>query len=341
MVVIPGSPLDEKCRADGLKCMSFDKNKFSVDFREGVQTQKWQVVHLHSTQDLRLIWPTLLKAKLKKLSLPKIILQTHILISHSKKDPMHFLQYLVVDEMWCSSEPAKKMLEKFIPIAKEKIKVIRYGRKIENTLSSFLPRSEARKQLGIASDAIAVGLVSRIDPQKGIKEFLEGAIPLIKEKRNLNLIFIGGKTKDDPKAWSYAEEIEKFYKSLPNDLAQRIHFKGELKESFRYMPALDLYALPSYKECFALSLLEAQLAGLPVIGTDSGGTPDVVIEGKTGYLFKPRDYKSAGDALQRALSSQQLWHDFGDRAKARIADEFNFEKISTQIIASYEEAKRY
>ncbi len=335
--VLKNSPLAEKCEAQAFELLF--KEDFSQKLKSGIQTQKWDIIHLHSTQDLDLILPNLFMAKLRGLPLPKVILQTHILISHTKKDPIHFLKYLFVDEMWCSSRPAQKMLEGFIPIAKEKIKIKRYGRAIQKTLDGFLSRQVAREKLDLPQDAIAVGLVSRIDPQKGIKEFLFGALPLLKEYPKLHLVFIGGKTQDDPKAWSYAEDLENYCKNLPENLQSRIHFKGEMKDSFQYMKALDLYALPSYKECFALSLLEAQLAELPVLGTRSGGTPDIVIEEQTGYLFEPQNEKSAGEALSRALSTQNLWPSFGAKAKQRISEEFDFEKISSQIIESYKSLK--
>jgi glycosyltransferase involved in cell wall biosynthesis len=335
--VLPDSPLALQCQAQNFEIILPDefKNRLKV----GIQNRNWDIIHLHSTQDLNSILPSMLGAKFKSLKLPKVILQTHILISHSKKDPIHFLKYLFVDEMWCSSLPAKKMLEGFIPIAKEKIKIKRYGRNIEKTLNGFLSRNDARKILGVPTDAVVAGLVSRIDPQKGIKEFLFGALDLVKKYSQLHLVFIGGRTQDDPKAWAYADELEKFHKALPDDLRSRIHFKGEMKDSFQYMRGLDLYALPSYKECFALSLLEAQLAELPVLGTDAGGTPDIVIEGQTGYLFQAKSESSSRAALARALESQNLWSEFGQRAKKRILDEFDFEKISAEVIDSYQKLK--
>ncbi len=330
MMVLPASRLAEKCASSEISTI-FSRKELGL----GIRAKRWQVIHLHSTQDLAVVLPSLIGAKLRGIALPKVVLQTHILISHSKKDPIHFFEYLFVDEMWCSSLPAQSLLQKYIPIAKDKIKVIRYGRDIEKTFGGFLKREVARKALGVDQDAIVVGLVSRIDPQKGIKEFLEGAIPLMTSEPRLHLVFIGGRTEDDPKAWAYAEAIEKYHSLLSPSLAERVHFKGAMSDSFKYMPGLDLYALPSYKECFALSLLEAQLAGLPVLGTSSGGTPDVVIENQTGFLFEPEDPSSASDALKRALSAQPKWKEFGSRASKRITEEFSFEKISGSIIEKY------
>ncbi len=331
MMLLERSPLFEKCEKSGIGSLVSKK-----EFAEGILTCKWQIIHLHSTQDVKVAWPILLYAKLRGATLPKVILQTHILISHSKKDPIHFLEYLFIDELWCSSVPAQRMLDRYIPIAKDKIKVIRYGRDIEKTRHGFLSRSVARKALGLDNDAIVVGLVSRIDPQKGQKEFLEGAIPLMKSEPRLNLVFIGGRTDNDAKAWAYAEALEKFHQSLSPEIASRIHFKGALQDSSQYMPGLDLYALPSYKECFALSLLEAQLAGLPVLATSSGGTPDVVIENLTGFLFEPENSAAAGEALRRALSQPNKWSEFGERARTRVIEEFNFEKVSRAIIENYQ-----
>ncbi len=326
MFVLPNSPLYEKCLNAGIQTLTS-----SISNEVGSR----QIFHLHSTQDLSVVLPSLIKAKFFKKPRPKVILQTHILISHTKKDPIHFFEYLFVDEMWCSSTPAKNLLEKYIPITKDKIKIIRYGRDIEKIQSRFMGRSDARKVLGLTADAIAVGLVSRIDKQKGIREFLEGAIPILKLQPRLNLVFIGGRTENDPEASLYADDIEKFHKSLPPEIAKRIHFKGNMADSYQYMPALDLYALPSYKECFALSLLEAQLAGLPVLGTASGGTPDIVIENRTGYLFEPESSESAGEALARALKSQDQWPEYGNRASKRVMKEFNFELVSGSIIENY------
>ncbi len=332
--VLPDSPLLLQCQEQNFEIIL--PSDFKKQLSAGIQNKKWDLIHLHSTQDLNSILPSFLSAKLKSFRLPKLVLQTHILISHSKKDPIHFLKYLFVDEMWCSSLPAKKMLEGFIPISKEKIKIKRYGRDIQKTLNGFLTRNEARKILGVPDAAIVVGLVSRIDPQKGLKEFLYGSMDLIKKYQQLHLVFIGGRTQDDPKAWAYAEELDHFHKALPQDIQNRIHFKGEMKDSFQYMRGLDLYALPSYKECFALSLLEAQLAELPVLGTDAGGTPDIVIEGQTGYLFEAKSESSAKAALARALESQDLWPEFGRRAKQRVLNEFDFEKTSAEVMLSYQ-----
>ncbi len=330
MMVLPNSPLSEKCQGHQISVLTK-----SSEFTSALRSKNWQILHLHSTQDLKIVLPSLFLAKLRGQILPKIVLQTHILISHSKKDPLHFLEYLFVDEMWCSSSPAKALLTAHIPIAPERIKVIRYGRDIEATTGGFLSREASRQALGVANDAIVVGLVSRIDPQKGIREFLEGAIPILEREARLNLVFIGGRTENDPKSWAYLEDLEKFHQKLEPSIAQRIHFKGAMKDSYQYMTGLDLYALPSYKECFALSLLEAQLAGLPVLGTSSGGTPDIVIEDQTGFLFEPESAPSAGEALKRALTKQNLWKDFGARARARVIEEFDFKKICGLVIEKY------
>ena len=115
MMVLESSPLNEKCTDGQLSTLVSSK-----ELAAGIAAGKWQVLHLHSTQDVKIIWPILLLAKFRGIKLPKVILQTHILISHSKRDPLHFLEYLCINEMWCSSIPAKNLLDRFIPIAKSK-----------------------------------------------------------------------------------------------------------------------------------------------------------------------------------------------------------------------------
>lgn len=336
ILVLANSPLEAKARNSQILTLTHESAKKTKELLiEGIQSSKWDILHLHSTQDLKVVLPALMSCWFKSIKRPKLILQTHILISHTKKDPIHWIKYMFVDEMWCSSRPSQALLEKYIPIKKEKIRIVRYGRDIERIQSLLLDRTSARDFLKLPQDAIVCGLVSRIDSQKGILEFLEASISILKERSDFHLVIIGGRTMDDPASEIYQNKLFEIQKNQAVDVARRIHFLGQVPESFKYLRAFDLYALPSYNECFALSVLESQLAGVPVLGTNAGGTPDIVIDNQTGWLFETRSSQSAEAAIKRALQDSTKWPEYARKAQERVVAEFDFNKIMKSVVDLY------
>lgn len=122
---------------------------------------------------------------------------------------------------------------------------------------------------------------------------------------------------------------------LPAVIKDRIHFKGGIPESYRFLKAFDLYVLSSYLETFSLSLLDAQLAKLPTVGGKSGGTPELIREGETGWLFEPPSVGSLRNAITEALSHSELWASYGEKAKLRVEKDFDQKDIFEKMIEAY------
>ena len=126
------------------------------------------------------------------------------------------------------------------------------------------------------------------------------------------------------------------FEELSEDLRSRIHMPGLIPDSYKYLKAFDLYVLPSYEECFSLSLLDAQLAGLVVVGSQSGGTPEIVREGETGFLFEAENAASLESKLREAFGTQNQWNQFGEQARRRVIKEFDQKNIFDSILKEYE-----
>ena len=295
-----------------------------------------KVIHLHTSQDIDRIGLALLRARFHGLKVkPKIIQQNHVWISHSKRDPIHWLTHRGLDEIWCSSEPARRDVERFLPVPKEKIKVVRYGRDL-SILNSFLPREAARLELGLPPDAVIIGAIARIDRAKGIWELIEASVELMTQSNQFYLMIIGPPTLTDPVAVEFSKRVDALVQSLPAEIRERIRLPGGIPNAGRLLKAFDLYAQVAYKETFSLALLDAQLAELPVIGTNSGGTPEVVRENETGWLAKPEDTGSLRETIARALHEKSHWTAFGIKARARVEKEFDIREIVPEIIRRYE-----
>src|SRR5436190_12946222 len=96
----------------------------------------------------------------------------------------------------------------------------------------------------------------------------------------------------------------------------RVFFLGKIDAVAPLLAGADLFLLPSDRESFGLSALEALASGVPVIGTNAGGLPEVVRDGVTGALCEPGDVDGMAAAATRLLSDQALWQETSDRAAA-------------------------
>ncbi len=233
----------------------------------------------------------------KPKNLKKIILHYHIWINHFKKDPLHYFLFSRINEFWTSSDALQVHLAELLPVNKQKIYVIPYGRNLKElqSLSKEACRQKKRKEYGIPENALVGICVSRIEPLKGIEELLD-AFVCVAEKFPLAVLWIVGDVSPaDENAQIYFEKILKKHVSLNSDIKERIHFLGYRSDFLELIAAADFYVLPSYEECMSLALLDAFLLDLPLIGTNSGGTPSII--GKNGILFQPRSV----DALTQAL----------------------------------------
>jgi N-acetyl-alpha-D-glucosaminyl L-malate synthase BshA len=121
-------------------------------------------------------------------------------------------------------------------------------------------------------------------------------------------------------------------------ICDRVHFLGNVTAVETLLPVCDLLLLTSDRESFGLSALEAMACGVPVIGTDAGGLPEVVESGKTGFLRPIGDIDGmTGDALS-LLSDPARHRGFSEAARRRALSEFPEERAVAQYLEVYERA---
>jgi N-acetyl-alpha-D-glucosaminyl L-malate synthase BshA len=118
-----------------------------------------------------------------------------------------------------------------------------------------------------------------------------------------------------------------------------VHFLGNVNAIESLMPVCDLLLLTSDRESFGLSALEAMACGVPVIGTDAGGLPEVVENGATGYLRPVGDVAGMSESALGLLTDPQRKAAFSRRARARAIEVFPEEKAIESYLAVYEAAR--
>ena len=122
-------------------------------------------------------------------------------------------------------------------------------------------------------------------------------------------------------------------------LQDDVRFLGQLNVVADILQASSLFLLPSTSESFGLGALEAMACGLPVVASDVGGIPEVVVHGETGMLHSPDDVDGMAQSALALLTDRDRWSRFREAAVAR-AQEFSADRMVEQYEALYEKVIR-
>ncbi len=208
----------------------------------------------------------------------------------------------------------------------ERVHVVNTGLE-PTTFFSTLSRQEARARLGVPQDACVVGTVSRVYVEKGHR-YLIDALSLIKQPP-VHLLIVG----DGPARTELEEQAARL------GVRERVTFTGycdDLPAAFR---AMDIFAQPSIlAEGFPTSVLEAQLAGLPVVATNVGGTSETLRHGETGLLTLPRRPGALAEAITTLAESAARREEMGERGRVWVRETFTLDAMISNVSEVYRHA---
>ena len=179
-------------------------------------------------------------------------------------------------------------------------------------------RQEFRGRYQIPREAILVGFVGRIVRDKGIAE-LESAWQLLKNRfPNLFLLLVGPVEGHDPVPPMVLD-------SLKNE--PRVRFAGSVTETAPFYAAMDILVLPTHREGFPITPLEAAAMELPVVATTVDGCVEAVANGVTGFLVPPRDSQALAAAIERLVLDPKLRQQMGLAGRQRVLRDFRPETL--------------
>jgi len=219
-----------------------------------------------------------------------------------------------------NAESDQKQAQKLGIKAKDKIITIHNG---VDTNMIFLSREEARSVLNVHSTNLIIGTIANLYPAKGINYLVEAATLLIKEYPDLMFVVIGEGAE--------RKKIENQIKKL--ELKKNFILLGSISDAYKYLKMFDIFVLPSVKEGFPWTILEAMAADVPIIATKVGGVPEVIENEKNGLLVSPESSKELDEAIKKLLSDNDLREAFAQEAKRTVEGKFNLK----QMIQQYED----
>ena len=188
-----------------------------------------------------------------------------------------------------------------------KLVTIHSGVNVEKFMKPIKSAAMKRSSLGVSSEDIVVGTVGWLLPIKGPGYLLNAMQPLLKKYPTVKLIYIG-KGELGPKLKMKAKNM---------GAADRVLFPGWRDDIHAILPIFDIFVLPSLNEGMGRVIVEAMAAGKPVVASHTGGIPDLVIEGETGFLVEPRDIIGLTQAIDQLIVNQELRQSMGERGKMR------------------------
>lgn len=120
-------------------------------------------------------------------------------------------------------------------------------------------------------------------------------------------------------------------------VSEKIFWLGPIDDIASLLACCDLFLLPSESESFGLAALEAMASGLPVVSTLSGGIPEVVTAGETGFLAEVGDVDSLAEHCRVLLTDSQLRAKMSETARQKAASQFGWDQVLREYEKTYEE----
>lgn len=184
-------------------------------------------------------------------------------------------------------------------------------------VDAFQPRpreaSTLREELGIPADAVLLGFVGRLSPEKGPSVFARAALLLHSRDPHVHFVFIG----EGPMEGELRQLTAQF------GLQGRLHFAGLRRDMRSVYPALDVVVSSSNSEAMPLALMEAMACGLPIVATRVGGVPDLVEHGETGWLVGAGEFDDIAGRCAGLVADAALRRRMGERARQRVVERFD------------------
>ena len=192
--------------------------------------------------------------------------------------------------------------------------------------------SNLRKEFGFSHNDLVIGTIGHFAPLKGYNDLILAMSMILESVPRARLLIVGGSIY--PAYQDYKKKLQSLIDRL--DLTDKVIFAGERDDLPAVLKTIDIFVLPSWSEGFGRANLEAMAAGRPVVSTDVGGIPEVVIDGETGILVPPHDPGALAEAIIRLAEDENLRKQMGAAGRRR-AERFTIEQMVNGVVRVYDE----
>lgn len=229
-------------------------------------------------------------------------------------------------EVFCASEAIRREYMAWEYGRGRNVRTMYIGTQL---LAPRYTQAQARELIGLPLDARIVANVSAIEPIKGIDLIIKAVEQLKQRGEKVLFVHIGGLRAEKAEQREYAVSLRRLAEQI--GVADEVVWLGRRTDVQDILPLADVYVHPSYSEGLGSVLLEASMAGLPLVGTKVGGISEVVVEKQTGVLVKAGDVCGLAQSIEYALQHPEM----GDRACQYVCRYFDQQKQTQEILKHY------
>jgi glycosyltransferase involved in cell wall biosynthesis len=288
---------------------------------------RYQIVHTHSSKA-----GVLGRVAAKMARVPLIVHTVHGWSFHQQLSPRKLRFYVALEKIgdWCGHAVilvAEKDREKGLAQAIRGVvhsPVIRSGIELDRFGHPQIPPAEMRRQLSLPADALVVGSVTRLSPQKGPLDLIAAFSLVQRQFPDVWFIVVG----DGP----LRPEVENLIRQL--GLTNRVILTGLRRDVPELLAAMDVFALSSLWEGLPRVLPQAMATGLPIVCTRADGTAEAIHEGQNGFLVEPARPEQLAAQVVHLLQNAELRRKMGDYGR-QLAPEFSADKMVQEIDRLY------
>ena len=205
-------------------------------------------------------------------------------------------------------------------VAREKTEVLISGMD-PSRANEKVDRATVRARFGLTNAHTAFVYVARFYREKAHSTLIEAFREVVARQPQARLLLLG----KGPLEKSMHDQI------AAAGLTEQVLMPGFIADIPAVLPAMDIMVHASLAEGIPLALYEGMLAGLPVIGSDVDGTPEVVIPQRTGWLVAPGNIQALRNAIFEALQQKDLWKTYGNNARTLILSEYSITNAVTRL----------
>lgn len=228
---------------------------------------------------------------------------------------------LLTDKIICCAQEMRKSLTQIEHISPDKIEVI-FNAINEKELIPQKTKDQMKKELGIDKDSVVIGTVGTLSLAKAQDMLLRAFAEIARDFVDQAVLLVVG---DGPRK----SELQEYAREL--GIARKVLFTGSRLDIADLLNAMDMFVLSSKKEGLPITLLEAMYMGVPCIVPRIGGIPEVIADGKNGYLFAFADAADLSRKMQTVLKSREAAQAVAEAAREKVRIDFLSQRYARQL----------
>lgn len=301
--------------------------RFEVDFHAAwklarlVRSLQPRVIHAHDPHGVALA--ALALAFRQPVPAPALVVSRRVdfrLRSHAFSRYKH----KQVQRFICASEAIRRILlrDGFAP---ERVVTVHEGIDLEHVAEA--PPVSLHETFWLPEGSPVILNVAALVPHKGQRHLVEAMAQVVRAVPQARLVILG------------EGELRGALEQQVADLGLERHvlLPGFRHDVLSLMKTCDVFVLSSVMEGLGTSLLDAMACARPIVGTDAGGIPEVVVDGETGHVVPPRDADALADALIDLLTNDERARGFGAAGFERVRKRFSVERMVEETLRVYHE----